>query len=157
MRTQPVSSWCSSPSPSTSCFLERAWRKCCWKSMHHKLKCRCQHGDASDSCSAQALLQQNIVCCCSGAIVTTTQHLLSGASSVVAAVVLMRQLLQEFPWSSAAAVEEESRSVHASAASEEVRRCDEFISSFLIEAIILPQSFSRGVLRRKSWFYCSAR
>ena len=47
--------------------------------------------------------------------------------------------------------------MNASAASEEVRRCDEFIFSLLIETIILPQSFSRGVLRRKSWFYCSAR
>ena len=100
---------------------------------------------------------KNIVCCCSGAIVTTSQHLLGGASAVVAAVVLMRQLLQELPWSSAAAAEEESRSVHASAASEEVRRCDEFIFSFLIEAIILPQSFSRGALRERSGLYCSAR
>ena len=47
--------------------------------------------------------------------------------------------------------------MHASAASEEVRRCDEFIFSLLIEAIILPQSFSEEDLRKRSVFYCSAR
>ena len=137
--------------------LERAWPSAAGRACTTSSNAIASMRNASDSCSAHALLEQNIVCCCSGTIVTTSQHMLSGASAVVAAAVLTRLLLQEFPWSSAAAAVEESRSVHASAASEEVRWCDEFIFSLLIEAIILPQSFSREDLRKRRVFYCSAR